>query len=114
VRVPLKLRLDPNLIVIFTADDAREVKFPVRNGTFFGTRITRSDGPEQVLSEFLSPDSANPVDDWGILPPSNGKATYTIELFETALPPEHFWMPAPGSAAYRTLWTGTFVVTQEK
>jgi len=113
-RVPLKLRLDPNLIVQFTADDAREVKFPIRNGTFFGTRITRSDGFEELLSDFLTPDSPNPVDDWGIRPPKEGKATYTIELFETPLPPQHLWMPAPGSRDYRTLWTGTFVVAREK
>ena len=118
VSVPNKLTLDPNLIVIFAPDDAREVKFPVRNGTFFGTRITRSDGPEELRSGLLAPGPANPVDDWGIRPPKagrvTGRVTYTIELFETALPPQHFWAPAPGSNDYRTLWTGTFVVSGNK
>ena len=40
--------------------------------------------------------------------------TYTIEVFETADPPQHGWMPGPGSKGYRTLWKKTYRVSYSR
>jgi hypothetical protein len=34
---------------------------------------------------------------------------YTVTIFETDLPPQHFWSPESGKA-YRVLWTRTYQV----
>ena len=111
-RVPLKLRLMDDHTIRFAAEDAHEVSFPVRNGTFFGTRISRADGAVQLMSGFVAAGAVAPIDDWDISPPTRGTATYTIEFFETPLPPQHHWAPFPQSEGYQTLWTGTFKVSE--
>jgi hypothetical protein len=111
--VPKRLRLTPDLKVVFLPEDAEPVTVMLGNGMYLGTIVSGDAGA--LTSGTPEPGGPNPIDDWHVpphSPPSGGKAEYTIEIFATADPPHHFWMPEPGNNDYKTLWRKTFVVRQ--
>jgi hypothetical protein len=111
--VPKRLRLTPDLKVVFLPEDAERITVMLGNGMYLGTMVSGDAGA--LTSGTLEPGGPNPIDDWHVpphSPPPGGKAEYTIEIFATADPPHHFWMPEPGNNDYKTLWRQTFVVRQ--
>ena len=84
---------------------------PIRNGHFLGTQITTV--PQRGTSlrgGTPTPDDANAIDTWNDWSGGDRKITYTIEVFETAEPPQHMWMPV-GSEGYKTLWKQSIEVS---
>jgi hypothetical protein len=108
--LPRRLRLVKGLSVVFRKDDAEEVTLPVRNGYHLGMRIDMSGGGMR-LSGPMSPDDSNSIDQWPADTKGDRTVRYAVELFETADPPCHFWMPRPGSGGYKTLWKKTLTVS---
>jgi hypothetical protein len=117
--VPKRLRIEGHYVV-FGKDDAEEVKRPIRNGCFIGTRITGGDGTAAFglrSSWWDQPGKGVRIGDLNNGDPKRTAKkrtlTYTIEIFETARLPESQWHPAPGADGYETLWKQTFIVTRE-
>lgn len=111
--VPKRLRLTEDLKVVFLPEDAERVTVMLGNGMFLGTSVSGDTGT--LDGGTPEPGGPNAIDDWHIpphAPPPGGKAEYTIEIFATADPPHHSWMPAPGNNDYKTLWRKTFIVPQ--
>lgn len=100
--------------VYFDKRDAETVEVPIRNGHSLGTWLYR-DGEQVTLNgDLLRPNSPNAIDAWYDYKGGDRKATYTIEVFETADHPQHRWHPGPGSAGYKTLWKQTFRVSYSR
>jgi hypothetical protein len=109
--VPKRLRLTPDLKVIFLPEDAERKTVMLGNGIFLGTDVSGACG--MLMSGTPEPDGSNPIDNWHVpphAPPPGGNAEYTIEIFATGDPPHHMWMPAQDSDDYTTLWKKKFVV----
>jgi len=115
--LPKRLHLSTDHQVVFGADDAEHIKLPVRNGYFTGMRITRENGPETLTNAGFSGTDATVEDLKGDPGLAGGKAlpklSYTIEIFETAEPAKHFWMPVSGANGYQTLWKQVFEVSAD-
>ena len=114
-RVPTRLRLADGQ-VRFGADDSEKVKLPVRNGYFMGMTVNRLNGPGMLTNAGFDAEHMTVEDLSGdpVIPKGEGmadrKLTYTIEIFETAKPAGHGWLPAPGRDGYKTLWKRVFEV----
>jgi len=112
--VPKQLHLTRDQKVVFLPEDAQRITVMLGNGMYLGTSVTGDTG-WLLGGGTPEPGGPNPIDDWHVpphSPPPGGKAKYTIEIFATADPPHHFWMPAPGNDNYKALWRKTFVVRQ--
>lgn len=96
--------------VVFSKADAEVLDFPVRNGHFIGTRTSRDGNMTSMRSGTPVPDDVNHIDWWYDYEAGVVDHTYTMEVFETADPPEHKWHPGPGSGGYKVLWKRTFRV----
>jgi hypothetical protein len=117
--VPKRLRIEGHYVV-FGKDDSEEVKRPIRNGCFIGTRITGGDGTAAFglwSSCWDQPGKGARIGDLNNGDPKRRAKertlTYTIEIFETARLPESQWRPAPGADGYRTLWNETFTLIRK-
>jgi len=100
--------------VYFDKRDAETAEVPVRNGHWMGMWLYR-DGDQTTLSgDLLRPDSPNALDAWYDYKGGDRKATYTIEVFETADPPQHHWSPSPASRGYKVLWKKTYRVSYSR
>ena len=94
--------------------DVEAVDVPVRNGCYLGTRISREGGASELTGDAISlPEGGlifdDPTDPKVKVKPGE-ELTYTVEVFETARPSEHLWMPVPGQDEYKSLWTRSFKV----
>lgn len=93
----------------FKSGDAEKVTVSLRNGHFIGSKCTDSRG----MSQWGGPPKASDLDSIGAWYDYRGgdkTVEYTMEVFETADPPEHLWHPGPGSGGYRVLWSKTFSI----
>ena len=124
LRLPERLRLSRTLaklraddpeetavpVVTFTKEDVAAVTVPVRNGHFIGTWIYRNGEHSTLDGGPPHPVRRNHIDTWYDYKGGRREVSYTIEVFETAEPPQHGWMPGPGSAGFKVLWTETFAI----
>ena len=94
--------------------DVEAVDVPVRNGCYLGARISREGGASELTGDAISLPAGGLIFDDPTDPKVKVKAgeelTYTVEVFETARPAEHHWMPVPGQDEYKSLWTRSFKV----
>lgn len=100
--------------VYFDKRDIEQVEIPVRNGHSLCTWLYLNGEPARLGGGLLTPDGPNAVDVWYDYKGGDRTATYTIEVFESADPPQHGWMPGPGSAGYKTLWKKTYRVSYSR
>jgi hypothetical protein len=82
----------------------------VRNGHFIGTKVSHDGVMYRLGGGVPMPDDINAIDQWRGYQGGDKKVTYTIEVFETADPPEHKWHPGPGSGGYKVLWQKSFTL----
>jgi hypothetical protein len=126
--VPRRLRLvkeltsvtegsDARLVVVpkvrFASPDAEKLSVKLRNGHSLGTkcRFIGGGATSSTISGPPKPDDVNAIDMWSNYHGGDRKEEITMELFETADPPHHFWSPGPGAQGYRVLWTNTFRIS---
>lgn len=97
--------------VYFDEEDAEEITFEVRNGHTIGTWCYRDGESMTLISGPPRSGTVNAVDVWYDDRGEERTVRYTFEVFETADPPRHAWLPGPGSPGYRRLWRKTISIT---
>jgi len=107
--VPTRLRLEKGLRIHYGKKDSTEVKLPVRNGYFIGTRCYVN-GFMYRMGGLPPPGDVNSIDKLYEYKGGDIRRTYTIEIFETSDRPVHFWHPGPGSGGYKVLWKWSYTV----
>lgn len=112
-RVPTRLvaHLDGDALAVgYGPEDTEPFVWTAALGTRVGARVRRDDGTETLggVRPLAPPDASDPLDRLVVGRGPSIDRTYTLELFETAVPVEHHWIPT--AAGYRVVWTRTFSV----
>jgi hypothetical protein len=85
---------------------AKQILVPVRNGHYYGWRVSHKGMSGLMLQGGLPrPDGPNQVYQW-YSDQLKQSVSFTIEIFETPHPAEHFWMAE--RAGYKVLWKKTY------
>lgn len=105
--LPKRLRLAKGLEIVYTKEDAEEVKVTLRNGHFVFTSILH-DHIGSLGGGVIKPDDVNAIDH--VYEYGGGPWTrlYAIEVFETSDPSPEGFQLGPSWPGYRTLWKRSF------
>jgi hypothetical protein len=96
-------------------EDTEKVTLPVRNGHYVMAKYYR-DGEIYQLSSPPKAGDFRAIDKWNEYKGGDRKISYTIEVFETARRPHHFFNVGLHSREDKVLWKNTFLlsVTEQK